>query len=296
MLHACANSTLVLRPLYNSLDDRIEDPVLELADFTPTQKQQIAELIGQFHVWHRQHELPYYVALISAMQNKVSRRDAVQLSDIEGWFNDVEKRGQQLRRCSPLGYAAPVLHTLSDIQVETITQRLAERRKPNAKGRSSSPEQRLAKRRKNIERMLTLAGFELSSQQRQDLRDTMAAQQRAPASFRALREQMDKQLLEILAQRKTLDANAFTALYENYRRERSLAFRNANPEQREYNRHLWQRYALRTVAGLSPEQRQQASDWLLKLARTVAVLSRDEPSFKPRPASATGQRLSCLHS
>ncbi len=125
---SCTNSKLVLRPLYNSVDNRIEDRILAHAEFDTQQTQEIKDLVDHFHVWHRRTQLEHYAELIDHIVVKLRDDNAVSGDDITLWSNTMNAHTSVMGSCNPFYNSAELLASLSDQQIADIRQHRIESR------------------------------------------------------------------------------------------------------------------------------------------------------------------------
>jgi len=137
LVGSCTNSRLVLRPLYNSLDDQLQKQMLSYGEFDDAQKQAISGLLDHFHVWHRQSQLPHYAALSANVSESLRNRKTVSLETIQAWSRSFTQHASTLGRCSPVYLAGDVLATLDDQQVKELAQNRQEIRESRRKERNA---------------------------------------------------------------------------------------------------------------------------------------------------------------
>ena len=81
----CTNSRLILRPLYNKLDDQFESQMLRYGSFSEEQTAAISDLVDHFHVWHRQTQLPAYELLLKDVAERLASTDELSLEEVTNW-------------------------------------------------------------------------------------------------------------------------------------------------------------------------------------------------------------------
>ena len=278
----CTNSRLILRPLYNKLDDQFESQMLRYGSFSEEQTAAISDLVDHFHVWHRQTQLPAYELLLKDVAERLASTDELSLEEVTNWSATFNDNASRIGICNPIYSASSVLQTLTDEQVmETKKARLEileNWRKERAESRraSQTPEERVNVQVKRVRRYASLAGLDLNQSQLQDLRETMLQRQRPTTSFREIIDEWDRRFFELLDSRQEADWEARLTDYLNQRRK---TVRQWAAETRGRNRMLWEAYFHRAGNSLDDEQRETVSNYLAGLANTVRALSKDEPSF-----------------
>lgn len=286
---ACSNSKLVLRPLYNSLDNRFEKRFLEYADFDDAQTQQIKELADHFHVWHRQTQLENYSQLLVEFTGRLKDTKSVNATDISQWSDRIRTLASDIGTCNPVYQSADILSGLTDQQISQIRdnrQALRESRRQRRDADARDLDQILAEsvseRIKQITRYLRVVNFSLNKAQLDDLRQTMNSTIRPTTSFRKQRDNLEAEFYTLLEKRG--DEN-FKTLLTAYLDKRRQAFFDRRMETREQNSEIWEAYALRTVHSLDSTQREVAKNYLNGLASTINTLAADSPSYNKRTAA-----------
>jgi len=304
---ACTNSKLVLRPLYNSIDNRMEDRFLEYTSFNSDQTDEIRDLIDHWHVWHRRTQLDGYALLLEDVVAHINSGNEVSESDIDLWGETIRDYTSTLGSCNPFYNSAKNIASLSDEQIIDIRERRrirSEERRAEREARQADLDEETAEdmdgeladsadgRVKQIRRYLGFIGFRFKRDQIADLTKTMNSTIRPETSFRAMRDELDKEFFALLDQRANPDWEAVLVEYLDRRRQ-TMASRWDTA--RVHNRGVWEAYALRTANSLDNEQKQAASSYLTGLANTLKALAKDAPSFQKRGASeyrCLGQKIS----
>ena len=299
LLVACTNSRLVLRPLYNSLDDRIQKSLLGYTDFSSLQNAEVEDLIDHFHVWHRQTQMPHYAALASTVADRLSLDEPITRESVEFWSQSLRIHSDTIGRCNPMYVSDQILAGLDDLQVAEMSEKrqeiLAERRSDDTvdfeggsagedldevaepgKDREIERKKRQAKNATRIRRYIELAGLEVTDKQFQDYKATQAKQIHPKTRFREILYEWDARFFELLKQRQ--ESN-WPDLLRDYVDARRTAFSARRVDVRAHNTKLWEDYAVRTFNDLSPEQRTFVSNWLAKLSTTLSSLAADAPSY-----------------
>jgi len=266
---ACTNSKLVLRRLYNSMDNRFEDPLLAHTEFDKNQTREIQQLIDHYHVWHRKTQLDDYALLLDDVVRHLRDKNTLNQTDIDRWSDAIQTYMANITSCSPFYASANIMASMTDQQISDIKRHREksreERRAKRKKREDDNPDFTLADsiddRVKQINRYAGLAGLDLNREQLDDLRKTMASVARPTTSFGDIRKKLDKEFYELLEQR------------------------DSGNETRTHNRAIWESYALRTFQSLDDAQKRDAADYLDKLASTLKALAADRPSFQQQSAS-----------
>ena len=314
LLVACTNSRLVLRPLYNSLDNRIEESLLGYAELGGEQTNEIAALIDHFHVWHRQTQLPYYAALASTVADSLSLDEPVTAESVALWSQSLRLHADTVGRCNPIYLSSEILTGLSDPQVSEIqanrNEILQTRRRDDAvdfadidasanaggsageiTGEEVAPgagrEQRQAKNAARLRRYIELAGLTVTDSQFASYKQTLARQQYPVTRFREILGEWDERFFVLLQRRQE---SGWPDLLREYIDARRTAFSQRRDSVRAHNTALWEDYAVRTINNLSPQQRRFVSNWLAKLSQTILSLAEDPPSYK----AAKSRDYKCL--
>lgn len=286
LLAACTNSKMVIGPLYNRMDDRLRDRMLEMADFTEAQRSAFDQRLGTFHVWHRQQELPRYAALMDDIARGAAEPDTLTPAIIEAWFARAEHAMDRYAECHPVHFSIPVARSFSDTQIDTIASHLQQQRAEHQARRAArTPEQRLDMRVANARKWASRIGIQLSQAQLATLSEVFRRQNSLGEQYSGLRESWRNTLFEILRARNDVDfPERLAAHLTAYR----TLLDKAEPGAMAFNRALWRDYALALLQSLSPEQRRAGIDWLGGMADTLRAVSRDQPSFRVAGDPALG--------
>lgn len=288
LIAACTNSKLVLRPFYNSLDDRFEARMLRYGSLSEEQKTAVRDIVDHFHVWHRQTQLPRYELLLLDMSEHFADSDPASPELVSRWSQILNDNISRIGVCNPFYSASEVLAGLTDEQIVEIKEerlnaietRRAERR-ADASKQQQTREQRARANVKRIRRYAALAGLTLTDAQARDLRETMLQQKRPSKPFGDVLDEWDAGFFALLDSRGEPDWDTRVTDYIDGRRQ---AFRNWANETTPHNRALWEDYFFRASNSLSDVQRDFLSGYLRGFATTIRALSKDEPSFKKSEA------------
>jgi len=291
---SCTNSKLVLRPLYNSLDNRFEKRFLAYTEFDKKQTSTIRKLVDHFHVWHRQTQLPLYALFLEEVVSKMQASEVTE-TDVKRWSSLIKDYRSNLGSCSPFYGSAAVLATLDQQQIDSILTHRKEQIKrwedDDDDSTEADPDGVLAKsvdkRVKQISRYLSLIGLNLNSEQKADLGATMNATQQFDVPMREHIKKLDDELFSLLDQREESNWEETLIDYINHRRKTISNLRN---EERVYRTAEWEAYAVRAFSSLDNEQQRQVRRYLAGLASTLHALSTDQPSAK----DLKGSEYRCL--
>lgn len=120
MLGACSGTTFV----YNRLDTVLPWYLDDYVDLSGSQEQQLDTMLGPFLSWHRQQELPLYIALLD--QADADLNEKVTPAQLELLYSEAQGAWLRLRDES-LDWMLELGTTLSDAQVEEFLDNLQER-------------------------------------------------------------------------------------------------------------------------------------------------------------------------
>ena len=206
LLAACTNSRLVLRPLYNSLDNRIEKTMLNYGEFTEQQTADISALIDHFHVWHRQTQLSHYAALASTVSDRLSLDEPITEEMVSFWSKSIREHGDTVGRCNPMYLSQDIIASLDDSQVAEMQKNREEilfsRTREDSvdfEGGSAGEtieeenddptvarEKRQARTAKRVRRYIELAGLEVTESQFNDYKNTLSQRKFPDTRFRVI--------------------------------------------------------------------------------------------------------------
>lgn len=288
LLAGCTNSEFVLRPAYNTLDNRIEKRVRGVVTLTPEQRQSVRMLSDDFHLWHRWYELPQYAALLQDVSDQLADQTVTQDS-VDGWFAAASEARERMYLCSPTAGASGVLASLSDEQVAEIGEKLlsTDRFVDDDDDEDWEREPHL-----RIKRSLSLIGFRMQPDQVERLRVTMVASRAERAGFEdflAFTQEWNGRFVVLLETRESPDFDIRLHSYLKQRHRASAARRQ------ESLRAMWRTYVFQELQNLSEPQRRFAVRWIAKLSRTVLAISKrgqNRKSDKPALAACNVLRQS----
>jgi len=250
----------------------------KLAKWNKDQINQFETVAGTFHVWHRKEELPKYAALLNSIQASIRKRNTTTAADVNNWVDTAEMFTRNARLCHPVNFSYDLMQSLNDDQVTFIEKRFARERKKNfAKYLDSTPQERRERRVKNVLKWANRIGFEFNETQKRMLTKAMTRQISLRRQYYALVDVWAKDLFIIA--RNQEDPNYEQKMRTQVNKLWSL-LEDAHNEEWQANRVNWREFGHEFVKSLSYDQRIHASNWLLKMSRTVNEIGKDKPSFK----------------
>ncbi len=243
---------------YNNAESLVRYTVWRYVDLDPRQSEALQQRLAQFHEWHRENELPQYVAFLEAARGRFSR--GLSAADVS-WALDALRARYRLAAARAATEAAPLLATLSPEQIAGIERKFA---RDDAKyedewlgGSTERRERRAAKRL--IDRFEEWTG-DLTAEQQERIRQFVKSHPR------------DAQLR--LDERRRWQ-HAAVELVRRYRKPDELAPRLArlfgDPD-----------------SGRSPEYLSEARRWEADLAQLVVAVSH---SLTPQQQEHVLQRI-----
>lgn len=120
LLAACSSTTFV----YNRLDSILPWYLDDYVDLNNTQDWQLDEMLAPFLAWHRQQELPRYVALLEQVEADLD--GPVSAAEVAGIYAGIEDAWLRLQDKS-LDWLLALGASLSDEQVQEFLEELNER-------------------------------------------------------------------------------------------------------------------------------------------------------------------------
>ncbi len=286
LLSGCINSKLVITPLYGRLDNQMRAQFNKLGDFNKEQKRAVEQAIGTFHVWHRKSELPRYSLWIRELADAIASNEATTAEEVEGWGVSLADHSRRARECYPIYFLVDQMQSLSDKQIDFIEQRFKEELiEDRERYSSNTPEDRIKRRIKNIDKWAGRISLDLTPAQLALIRESLAQQVSMSAKYNDLVEQWNKQLFKLARDR---DNPNFSELMKTHLSKRGSLLSTTYPDQWQENRDLWQQTVRDVLTSLSPAQRKASSKWLTVFAGTLDKLSKDKPSFSAGDDTSVG--------
>lgn len=286
---SCTNSKLIISPLYNRLDNTLRSQFTDLGEFDDAQLARADILIGNFHVWHRQNELPAYAGLLDEVRTTAGRSgmpDAVDAATIRRWFGEVETLANRVRRCHPINFSADLIGSMSDDQISAMYRSiLKERAEDRAEHGDRSAEERRERRAGRFIKWAGRIGVTLNESQKALLEDTLARQVSLREQYSAASDVWLQGLFALFDERRDDD---FEPRLQQHLQGLGQWLQQDYPDQWQKNRALWSDFALEFLNSLTPAQRRAADRWMSKMANTLRAVAADEPSFKATGKAAEG--------
>ncbi len=278
-LVACSNSSIIISPLYNRLDDQMRKAFENLGDFNKSQTNAVNLLLKNFHYWHRHTELPRYAALLNTVKDTVKVPGKTTQADVTGWLKTSESFTRAFRECHPVNYANDVIRTFTDDQLTDMHQSLITRRaKFRARYESETKEERIERRSANIIKWASRIGFDFTDEQTLLLNNTFAQQVSLRQEYFKLSDDWRTDLFLILEERDSPQLNSQMSTHLD---KLWHLLERAHPEQWQANRDLWANFSLQFIKSLTPEQRAYATTWVGKMSNTLITVSNADTA-KPR--------------
>ncbi|MEH6551126.1 MAG: DUF6279 family lipoprotein [Pseudomonadales bacterium] len=144
-------------------------------DFEKEQRIATKGALSELIEWHRYQELPRYVELLQTLSQFIDRGDAVTLTELEGFSNQIQASWRRfMNRALP--QSVDILSSLSDDQITELRENLAddiieEREELD----ETSPEKTQAKRLKMLTKQAVKLMGKLSPEQEQIIKDWSVA-------------------------------------------------------------------------------------------------------------------------
>lgn len=274
---ACSNSTTVVGPIYNQLDNQMSRGIFRLADFESSQSDAVMQLINHFHVWHRRDQLPEYAALLDDIETTLLSQQPISVDVTQRWASAVETFTRNFRECHPINFANHIIRTLDAEQVDEIEKNIRTRRqKFRERYSESTREERIERRAGNVIKWSGRVGFDFNPQQKDMLREAFSQQISLRKEYFVLSDEWSSHFFALLKDRHSPDLNQTMAVHLD---KLWHLLETAYPEQWQQNRDLWTGFLFELGQTMTPQQRQSAGKWLGKMGDTLATLSRSEVSF-----------------
>jgi hypothetical protein len=262
-----------LRLAYNQSDDLVYWWLDRHADFTAEQKPQVREALADLHLWHRQHQLPEYIALLQRLRS-IAPRD-ISAEQVCTTTQEMQASYLQLlRHVEPA--AARIVVQLKPEQLRKIRQRYDKINEDWREEWLDGPaDKRLRYRVKQALNRLENFYGPLEPAQRDLLQQWVAGSGFDPAISYAERERRQADSLQTF-QRMAQEGGASAQPLLHAWVDR--AFSSPVPKHREYSQAVWQANCegfARLHNSTTPEQRQRLAATLLGYENDLrAVLKR----------------------
>ena len=285
LLQACSNSKFLVSVFYNRMDNQMLDATYEVASFNSQQKATLAAMIGTFHVWHRQSELPRYVNLMTDISQSVAAAD-FSADGIQQWMDEAERYSMDARKCLPINFSIDLMKTLNAPQIGEIEDYFAKEREEDVeRAASRTPEERTQRRLRNFVKWAGRIDIDVTAEQRAILLSAYERQISLRDEYYELSYQWQDEFLELIKSSANPDFEEKMAVHIS---QLWGLLENNYPEQWQANRAMWKESTLRFAESMSDEQRRTLSRWLNGMGRTLTAVSRDTPSFKVNGDPAVG--------
>lgn len=270
-------SCSAIRTLYNQAEHLIAWRLDDYFDLSEAQRALFHERFASFHRWHRRSQLPGYVALLDAAEQRVERGPT--RNDVD-WLRDQARTRAHAAVAHGHEDIAALLAGLTDRQVAQARQRFDRDNRKWARehGVGESPdEQRRLRTKQDIERIEHWTG---SLTREQKARVAQLSNALPPDADAHMRDRVRRQheFLALLAERK--DAARFSARLRQWAADWDAARPAELAAQLERFDRARSDMLVEVYALLSPAQRDKAKErvrWYADALRELAGTSTAEP-------------------
>jgi hypothetical protein len=258
------------RLAYNNADFLIERYVDGYVEFDGIQQADFDRRLDDLLAWHRDRELPAYVAWIGRVRAGVASGGGVTDAEVRAWTDELLGFwGRVGRRLAPELVA--LAGTLTDEQVDALLERLREGQAERVERWSDrTPEARIERRVRGMERFLERWAGSLSDAQEARIEEWASRIVPTTELWLANREGWIEELGAALRSRS--DTQALEAAVERLFVEPSVRWNDAYREAIEVNSALTSGLLADFIDGLEPRQRARADERLGDLQADLAVL------------------------
>ncbi len=271
VLAAALATGCTTRLAYNNADFLIERYVDGYVEFDGPQQAEFDGRLDALLAWHRDRELPAYVAWIGRVRSGVVSPGEVTGAEVRAWTDELFGFWTRVgRRLAPELVA--LAGTLTDRQVDTLLERLREgqaERVERWSGRTT--EARIERRVRGMERFLGRWAGRLSDSQEDLIRDWAGRIAPTTELWLANREGWIDELGAALRSRS--DRQALEAAVERLFVEPSARWDAVYRQTIEANSALTSDFLARFINGLEPGQRARADERLGDLQADLAALA-----------------------
>ena len=271
VLAAALATGCTTRLAYNNADFLIERYVDGYVVFDGPQQAEFDGRLDALLAWHRDMELPAYVAWIGRVRSGVVSPGEVTGAEVRAWTDELFGFwGRVGRRLAPELVA--LAGTLTDGQVDTLLERLREgqaERVERWSGRTT--EARIERRVRGMERFLGRWAGRLSDSQEDLIRDWAGRIAPTTELWLANREGWIEELGAALRSRS--DRQALEAAVERLFVEPSARWDAVYRQTIEANSALTSDFLAEFISGLEPGQRARADERLGDLQADLAALA-----------------------
>lgn len=271
VLAAALATGCTTRLAYNNADFLIERYVDGYVEFDGPQQAEFDGRLDALLAWHRDRELPAYVAWIGRVRSGVGSPGEVTGAEVRAWTDELFGFWTRVgRRLAPELVA--LAGTLTDRQVDTLLERLREgqaERVERWSGRTT--EARIERRVRGMERFLGRWAGRLSDSQEDLIRGWAGRIAPTTELWLANREGWIEELGAALRSRS--DRQALEAAVERLFVEPSARWDAVYRQTIEANSALTSDFLARFINGLEPGQRARADERLGDLQADLAALA-----------------------
>lgn len=252
-LSGCTNSPTVLKVLYGQFDNFMASKLLDYADFTDEQKQEILRAVDQTVEWHRYQALPTYVNMLAEAQARLIDQQPSQ-ADIDWLFQNTIILGREFEKRSPLLSIRSTLSGLSDQQVMQIQRKIndefADELDEMEKNLKNDPAEISSK---NLAKFFKRMGLKLSKQQIEKAKPYFAQRRVSEQDRMPVWRQWTDELIQILERRQ--QPTFFTEFESHYTSRLNLIERTFTEDWR-HDQKLSKAMLLDLFTSLSDKQKQ----------------------------------------
>jgi len=271
VLAAALATGCTTRLAYNNADFLIERYVDGYVEFDGPQQAEFDGRLDALLAWHRDRELPAYVAWIGRVRSGVGSPGEVTGAEVRAWTDELFGFWTRVgRRLAPELVA--LAGSLGDRQVDTLLERLREGQAERVERWSGrTPEARIERRVRGMERFLGRWAGRLSDSQEDLIRDWAGRIAPTTELWLANREGWIEELGAALRSRS--DRQALEAAVERLFVEPSARWDAVYRQTIEANSALTSDFLARFINGLEPGQRARADERLGDLQADLAALA-----------------------
>lgn len=271
LLAASLAAGCTTRLAYNNADFLIERYVDGYVEFDGPQEAEFDRRLDALLDWHRDRELPAYVAWVGRVRAGVVSGQEVTPVEVRAWTDElVGFWGRIGRRLGPEIVA--LAGSLNDEQVDALLERLREGQAERVERSSDrTPEARIERRARGMERFLKRWTGSLTDAQEARIRDWATGIVPTTELLLANRESWIEECAAAL--RSRTDQEALEAAVERLIVEPSVRWEDAYRQAIEVNSTLTSEFLAEFVNGLEPRQRARADERLGDLQADLAALA-----------------------
>jgi len=271
LLAAALAAGCTTRLAYNNADFLIERYVDGFVEFDGPQQADFDRRLDALLAWHRDRELPAYVAWVGRIRAGVVSGQEVTAGEVRAWTDELLGFwGRIGRRLAPELVA--LAGSLTDGQVDALLEQLREGQAERVdRWLDRTPEARIERRVRGMERFLKRWAGSLSDAQEARIRDWAARILPTTELWLANRESWIEECAAALGSRT--DREALEAAVERLFVEPSVRWDDAYRQAIEVNSALTSEFLAEFISGLEPRQRARADERLGDLQADLAALA-----------------------